>query len=138
METMNVAYVALTGFTLWTILLTLLLVGIRGYNSNNGAKIALNNFSPTGSDMPGFGQRVTRAHLNCLESLPVFASLVLVAGLTGQLGMMESTVMIVLYARLAQSIVHMISTSVPMVLIRALLFALQVLLMLCYAWQLLF
>lgn len=137
METMHPALLALTGFAFWTILLTLLLVTIRGYNGFSGAKIPLNSFSPSGKDMPGFGQRVTRAHLNCLESLPVFATLVLVAGLSDKLSILESTAMIVLYTRLAQSIVHMISTSVPMVLARAMLFAVQVLLMLCYAWQLL-
>lgn len=138
METMNTALVALSGFTLWTILLTLALVSIRGANSFGGAKIALNAFVPSGTDMPGLGQRITRAHLNCLESLPVFAALVIVGGLSDQLGVMESTVMYVLYARIAQSVVHMISTSVPMVLARATFFTVQVLLMLCYGYQFLF
>ena len=46
--------------------------------------------------------------------------------------------MYVLYARIAQSVVHMISTSPAMVWIRATFFFIQVLLMACYAYQMLF
>lgn len=81
---------------------------------------------------------MTRAHLNCVENLPVFAALVAAAGLSGQLAVMESTAMYVLYARIGQSVAHLISTSPAMVWIRATFFFVQVLLMACYAYQLLF
>jgi len=110
----------------------------RVLNSVGGSKIPMNKFSATGEDLPGFGQRVTRAHLNCLENLPVFAALVAAAGLSQQLGIMESTAMCVLYARIAQSVVHMISANLPMVLVRGGFFFVQVVLMGWYAWQLLF
>jgi ABC-type bacteriocin/lantibiotic exporter with double-glycine peptidase domain len=44
----------------------------------------------------------------------------------------------VLYARIAQSVVHMISANLPMVLVRGGFFFVQVVLMGWYAWQLLF
>ncbi len=135
---MNPAYYALAGFAGWTLLLTLVMATNRMANLFGGAKIPINKFSPTGEDLPGFGQRVTRAHLNCVENLPVFAGLVAAAGLSGQLAVMEGTAMYVLYARLVQSVVHLISTSPAMVWVRATFFFVQVLLMACYAYQLLF
>lgn len=138
METMTPTLLALAGFAGWTVLLTFGLFNLRLYNAFSGAKIPLNKFSPSGDDLPGFGQRFTRAHLNCLETLPIFAALVVAAGASDQLNVMEGTAMYVLFSRIAQSITHMISTSVPMVLLRATLFGVQVILMLSYAYQLLF
>lgn len=135
---MNPTYYALAGFAGWTLLLTLVMATNRMANLFAGAKIPINKFSPTGEDLPGLGHRVTRAHLNCVENLPVFAALVAAAGLSGQLAVMESTAMYVLYARIGQSVAHLISTSPAMVWIRATFFFVQVLLMACYAYQLLF
>ena len=135
---MNPALHALAGFAGWTILLTLIMATNRMANMFGGAKIPINKFSPSGEDLPGFGHRITRAHMNCVENLPVFAALVAAAGLSGQFGVMEGTAMYVLYARIVQSVVHMISTSPAMVWIRATCFFIQVLLMACYAYRMLF
>ena len=135
---MNPALHALAGFAGWTILLTLIMATNRMANMFGGAKIPINKFSPSGEDLPGFGHRLTRAHMNCVENLPTFAALVAAAGLSGQFGVMEGTAMYVLYARIVQSVVHMISTSPAMVWIRATCFFIQVLLMACYAYRMLF
>ena len=135
--TMNPALFALAGFAGWTVLLLLTVANLRMLNFFTGKK-AINGFSPTGDDLPGFGQRVTRAHLNSVENLPVFAALVAAAGLSGQFSIMESTVMYVLYARIGQSIAHLISTAPLVVWVRASFFFVQVLLMAWYAIQLLF
>ncbi|OUS02315.1 hypothetical protein A9Q90_09475 [Gammaproteobacteria bacterium 54_18_T64] len=134
---MNPALVALAGFAGVTLLLLLTVANLRMLNFFTGKK-AINAFSPTGEDLPGFGQRVTRAHLNCVENLPVFAALVAAAGLSGQLSIMESTVMYVLYARIGQALAHMISTAPMVVWVRASFFFVQVLLMAWYAIQLVF
>ncbi len=134
---MNPAIYALAGFAGWTLLLALIMATIRMSNLFGGAKIPINKFSPSGEDLPGFGHRVTRAHMNCVENLPIFAALVAAAGLSGQFGVMEGTAMYVLYARLGQSITHMISISPAMVWIRATFFFIQVLLMAWYAVQML-
>ena len=130
--------IALVGFDGWTLLTLFIVANLRVANVFFGAKIPLNQFSPSGDDMPGFGQRMTRAHLNCVENLPILAALVAAAGLSGQFGVMEGTVMCVLYARIGQSVVHMISSSLPAVLIRATLFFAQLLLMGYYTVQMLF
>ena len=135
--TLNPALIALAGFAGWTALLAVILVGVRLFNAFAGAKIPLNRFSPGGDDLPGFGQRYTRAHLNCLEVLPIFAAVVIAAGLSDQLAIMESTAMYILYARIAQSVIHMISTALPMVLLRGTFFFIQLALLLCYVYQML-
>ena len=134
---MNEAITALAGFGAWTLILALVMVNFRVINSFSGAKIPLNEFSPSGDDLPGFGRRVTRAHLNCIETLPVFVAVVAAAVLAEQMAIIEGTVMYILYARIVQSTVHMISTSTPMVFIRASLFTVQVVLMLYYAIKIL-
>jgi len=135
--TMNPALVALAGFAGWTLLLLLTVANLRMANFFTG-KNTINGFSPTGDDLPGFGQRVTRAHLNCVENLPILAALVAAAGLSGQFAVMEGTVMYVLYARIGQSVAHMISTAALVVWVRATFFFVQVLLMASYAYQLIF
>ncbi len=135
---MNPTLFALAGFAGWTLLLTFTLLNMRGYYAFlSKDKIALNNFSPDGRDVQGFGQRLTRAHLNCLEMLPSFAALVLVASVSNQLAIMEPTAMYILYARIAQSTVHMISTSLIAVLLRATFWVVQLVLLLSYAYKLL-
>lgn len=134
---MNPTLIALTGFTGWTLLLTFALLNMRGYYAFlSKEKIALNNFSPDGKDLAGFGQRLTRAHLNCLEMLPSFAALVLVAYVSEQLVIMETSALYLLYARVAQSTVHLISTSIIAVLLRAIFWAIQLVLLLFYTFQL--
>ena len=133
----NPAFIALAGFAGWTLFLLLTVANLRMANFFTGKK-AINAFSPTGEDLPGFGQRVTRAHLNSVENLPVFAALVVAAGFSGQLSIMEGTVMYVLYARIGQSIAHMVSTAPVIVWLRATFFFVQVILMAWYAIQLVF
>jgi MAPEG family. len=77
---------------------------------------------------PGFVTRLTHAHLNCLENLPIFAVLVLVGAAMGKSSVTEPLAQWVFYARVAQSVVHGISTSHPAVLLRAGLFTAQVVL----------
>ena len=136
--TMSAPLVALAGYAGLTLMLVLTAVSARVFAIIGGSDIPLNKFSPGGEDLPGFGQRVTRAHLNCVENLPVFAAVVAAAGFSGQFGIMEGTVMFILYARIAQSAIHLISSALPMVMIRGSLFSVQVILMVYYVVQMLF
>jgi len=81
--------------------------------------------------LTGFAQRLTRARDNCFETLPLFAALAVGAHITGRLDVTDPLAMWVLYFRLAQSVTHLASTSVPAVTIRANLFFLQIFI---YGW----
>jgi len=135
---MNQTLIALSGFAAWTLILSFLLLNMRAYYTFiSSNKVALNDFSPDGSNTPGFGQRLTRAQLNCIEMLPAFAALVIVASISKQLDVMNSTVIYVLYARIAQSIIHMLSTNILAVIMRASFWGIQLILLLFYSYQLL-
>jgi uncharacterized MAPEG superfamily protein len=123
---MSPSLVALCLFAGWTLLLVFAVALYRGAFSSRSGK-ALNTFLPDGSDVAGFGQRLTRAHLNCVETLPVVASVILAAAAAGRADVTDPLAMPLLYARVAQSTVHLVSTSVPAVLLRAGFFTVQLL-----------
>jgi uncharacterized MAPEG superfamily protein len=78
-----------------------------------------NAFDPSGSDVSEFSGRLCRAHANCYENLPIFAALILLALVTDHAGITDSLARWVLVARIAQSTVHLISTSEAAVSVRA-------------------
>ena len=121
---MTPSLTALCGFAAWTMLLVFTLAILRVLTSQRSGK-PVNSFAPDGSDMEGLGKRLTRAHLNCVEFLPVFAAVILAAAVAGQGAATDGLAMPALYARFGQSIVHLVSTSVPAVMLRATLFVVQ-------------
>ena len=123
---MSPSAAALAGLALWSIVLTFIFVVARAAVLGSGDK-ALNTFQPDGRDLPAYGQRVTRAHANSLEYLAIPVGLLALAILTERTHITDGMAMIVLAARIAQSVVHMISTSRPMVLVRATFFVIQLL-----------
>ena len=114
---MTATTIALVGFAAWQLALTVMLAAYRTALVQTGRKAA-NGFAPDGSDLDGFGRRLTRARDNCYENLPVFAAIVLGASLAGRTGELDGLAMVVLYARIGQSISHVVSTSVPAIFVR--------------------
>ena len=74
---------------------------------------------PSGEEVSPFSNRLCRAHANCYENLPIFAALILLALVTDNAGITDSLARWVLVARVAQSTVHLISTSELAVTLRA-------------------
>jgi len=69
--------------------------------------------------------RMTHAHLNCLETVPLFAGLVLVAAFTGNLNITDPLACWFLLIRGAQVTVHTIGVNAALVFIRANMIVLQ-------------
>jgi uncharacterized MAPEG superfamily protein len=109
--------IALVGFAAWQLALTVVLAVYRTMLVQTGQKQA-NSFAPDGSDVGGFGRRLTRARDNCYENLPVFAAIVLGASVAGRTAELDALAIIVLYARVGQSVTHIVSTSVPAIFVR--------------------
>ncbi len=120
---------ALIGFAGWYALLTVAMALYRGRLVLAGR--AANSFATDGHDLEGLGRRLTRARDNCFETLPLFAAIALGASISGRLDVTDSLALVVLLLRIGQSTVHVISTSVPAVWLRANLFFAQ---MLIYLW----
>lgn len=121
---MTPSLVALCGFAAWTMLLVFSLAGVRMLTTARTGK-ALNTFQADGADLEGFGRRLTRAHLNCVEFLPVAGAVILSAAVSGRADVTDGLAMPLLLARLGQSLVHLASTAPAMVLARASLFLVQ-------------
>jgi len=133
---MSPTLVALVGFATWTALLVFALAGLRALHSRSTGK-ELNSFAADGSDLEGLPQRWTRVHLNCLEFLPIASAVGLAAVVSGQAAITDPLAMPLLLLRIGQSVVHLISASLPFVMLRATLFVGQVLIVLSWAFRLL-
>jgi len=77
-------------------------------------------------DGPDWYHRMNRAHLNCVENLPVFAAVVFVGVyLEVQASYWEGLTIAILACRVLQTLVHMWSTSTVAINIRFTFFLLQ-------------
>lgn len=121
---MTPSALALVGYAAWTLLLAIVLLGYRT-GLVLAKRRAANSFSPSGEDVSPFSARLCRAHANCYENLPVFAALILIALVTDHAAITDPLARWVLVARVAQSLVHLISTSEAAVSIRGTLYWLQ-------------
>lgn len=85
--------------------------------------VVANAFTPDNAKLSPFVHRLARA--NCIEGLPVFGGLMLVAVMAGKAPITDPLAIVFLIARVLQSIVHLGSTSAPAVTARFSLFAVQ-------------
>ncbi len=125
----------LLGLAAWSVFTTIMLLVPRIRATMAEGK-ALNSFDPAGNDLGDFGRRVTRAHANCYENLAVAAAVLLYAIATDQTAITNGLAMTFLGARVLQSVIHMFSTSVPAVLVRATLFFVQVFILIIWIYRL--
>ncbi|HZR33989.1 MAG TPA: MAPEG family protein [Nevskia sp.] len=119
---------ALIGFTAWTLLLVLIVFSWRGIAILLQGRKADSWTRGKQVDDPGFVRRVEHAHANALENLPLFAVIVLVAQAMGKSAVTDAWAMYVLYARVAQSLVHMIGVNHWLVMLRATFWSAQLVL----------
>jgi uncharacterized MAPEG superfamily protein len=133
---MSATATALAGFAGWFVLLTALLATYRSALVLSGRKAA-NSFRIDGSDVAAIGQRLNRARDNVYENLPAFVALALAASIAGRLDVTDPLAMIVLYARIGQSITHIASISVPAVFLRFGFYLVQIAIFALWAIQLL-
>ena len=99
---------ALLGFAVWTLLVLFGTVGVYRWSRILTGQVRISEWQaalPQGSD---WYQRAMRAHMNCVENLPVFAAIVLCATATGAdsrlLDLLAGTILV---ARICQTTVHL-------------------------------
>ncbi len=106
------AIIALLGFVSWTLALGFSLVSIRSFKVLMGTNKS-DEFPAGIKHGSEFYWRLNRAHLNCIENLPLFGVLVLVGVFAGVLDETFGLVsQIVLGARIFQTLAHLSSGSV--------------------------
>jgi uncharacterized MAPEG superfamily protein len=110
---------ALLAFTGWTLALVMGIFAYRSLRFLQGTPI---NHWPRGAmpdDDAPLARRIGDAHANCLENLPIFAVLVLVAATQGKLASIDALAACVFYCRVGQSLAHLWGTGSLQVLLRA-------------------
>lgn len=123
---MTTSALALLGYVAWTLLLLLIMESHRTALVLSGRRQA-SGFRPDGTDISPFAHRVARAHANCYESFPIIGGLLLLGLVTRLHTVTDPLALWVLAARVAQSSVHLVSTSHFAVTVRFAFFAVQLL-----------
>lgn len=127
--------IALLAYVAWM----LILVGMLGLTRSGlimGGK-ASNSFQASGDDVDGFARRLTRAHANCYENVGAVAAVMLYAIATDHRDLTDALAYPLLGARVAQSVIHLISTSRLFVFIRFVFYVAQVGILLYWIYLLL-
>jgi uncharacterized MAPEG superfamily protein len=104
---MNIPVLVLLGFAGWT--LAIVSVGVGGYRwalilSGRASVAGWRADAPQGAD---WYQRVMRAHMNCVENLPVYGAIVVALTAVGlQSPLIDGLSETMLAARIGQTLVH--------------------------------
>lgn len=133
---MNPTLIALTGFVGWTLFLLILMESIRTTLVLSG-RVPANGFDPGNSNLSPFMQRLARAHANCIEGLPVFGGLMVVAVVSGKVGITDPLAYLFLASRILQSVIHLGSVSATAVTLRFSAFAVQMAIGAYWTWRIL-
>ena len=128
--------VALTSFIAWTLALLALMEAVRS-KMVLAKEVPANGFTPDNTGLSPFMRRLARAHANCLEGLPIFGGLMLVALTTGRSSITDPLAFVLLAARVAQSSIHLFSVSSTAVTLRFCAFAVQMAIAMYWSYRLL-
>lgn len=121
---MTPTLIALSGFVAWALWLLVLMEVIRSWLVLTRA-VPPNGFQPDNANLSPFMQRLARAHANCIEGLPIFGGLMLIAVVSGQAAVTDPLAPVLLAARIVQSLIHLVSLSGVAVTLRFSAFAVQ-------------
>ena len=114
-------------YALWTLCPVIFGVGAyRVFTVLTGGRPANGFTAGVEHDGPDWYHRANRAHLNCVENLPVFACVILVGmGLNVESDWWNTLAITTVVTRVLQSSVHIVSTSPIAVQIRFTFFSIQ-------------
>ncbi len=115
--TISHSLLALLIYAAWTLLLVSSIAALRVTVVLREQRRA-NSFSVAGDDVSPFSERLCRAHANCFENLATFAALIAVAYLSGNAAITDGLALMLVFARVMQSSIHLISTRSKAVLAR--------------------
>jgi uncharacterized MAPEG superfamily protein len=131
---MNATELTILWLVVWWAVLMIQLPMVRLLASRKTGSLA---FDPNGFDLQGYGRRLTRAIANCQENIPLYIGVLLFAMVAGHTTITNPTAHWLLGARIAQSVVHLVSTSSSMILTRFAFFVVQFILVVYWVVQLL-
>lgn len=133
---MNPTLFTLTGFIAWSLALLVLMEAIRSKLVLT-REVSPTGFTPGNDGLSPFMQRLARAHANCVEGLPIFGGLMVVALVAERTAVTDPLAFAFLAARVLQSLIHLASVSAAAVTLRFTAFAVQMAIGVVWAWGLL-
>ena len=133
---MSSTLVAFTGFVAWSLILLVFMEAIRTKLVVTKS-VPAHGFTPDNASLSPFMQRLARAHANCVEGLPIFGGLMLVAVVVGRSAVTDPLALVFFAATVLQSLVLLSSVSAAAVTARFALFSLQILIAIYWAARLL-
>ena len=136
---MSTPLLCLLFFALWTVALVLFVIGAYRVGEILTGQRRIDSFpADQAHEGPGWYQRALRAHLNCVENLPVFGAVVLVGELSGGASSLaELLAPVYLGARVLQTLTHICSVSPAAITLRFIFFVIQLGCFLAMSWALL-
>jgi uncharacterized MAPEG superfamily protein len=105
---MTIPLWVLLGFAAWTLLTLFTTVGIYRWTRILTGRVAVADWradEPQGSE---WYRRAVRAHMNCVENLPVYTALVVVLlAIHAETPVLDALAIIILVARILQTLIHL-------------------------------
>ena len=125
---MTVPMWVLLGFAGWTLAILFGSVGVYRWSRILTGRATIREWRADVAQGGDWYQRAMRAHMNCVENLPIYGAVVLAAFVTGVSNTsLDYLALVLLAARIGQSLVHIgIRQTEPIAALRFALFFVQV------------
>ena len=105
--TMSIPVWVLLAFAVWSMLVLILTVGTYRWGLIFAGRVQVNAFRADQIEGSDRYRRAMRAHLNCLENLPIYGAIVLVIVVSGaQSSALNGLALTLIGARIAQTLIH--------------------------------
>ncbi len=104
---MSIPVWVLLAFAVWTLLVLVLTVGIYRWGLIFAGRVQVKEFRADQVEGSDRYRRSMRAHMNCVENLPVYGAIVLVIVVSGaQSAMLDTLALTLMGARIVQTLIH--------------------------------
>jgi uncharacterized MAPEG superfamily protein len=108
-HTMNVPVLVLLGYAAWTLLILFGSIGVYRWQRILTGRASIAEWRPDLVQGSDWYQRAMRAHMNCVENLPIYTVIVVALVATGlQSSIIDRLAIIMLAARVGQTLTHII------------------------------
>jgi uncharacterized MAPEG superfamily protein len=122
------------GFAGWTLAVLTFSIGVYRWSRIFTGRAKIAGWRADATEGSEWYQRATRAHMNCIENLPVYSAVAVAAALAGVGGReLDALALVFLPARIGQSLVHITRPQTETV--AALRFGLYFLQVVCVVWM---
>ena len=104
---MTIPQWVLLGFAGWTLAVLCATIGIYRWSLIFSGRARISDWRADQAQGSDWYRRAMRAHLNCVENLPVYGAIVLCASAAGATsGLLDALALLVIAARICQTVVH--------------------------------